>query len=496
MDAASRILLRDLQLLPHQSPLTKSLAGFASNFERLAALDKLSISPGLDCHEALAGIYVSLERLHQWDLAKLRQDPAMAAKPNDYVEAVAMCARHGVPVMHARGKIGLALQYWKELRFVPPSSHGLAALAERHEKLWSLLVGCAPIEKLGPTPLRVSENWISSNIVKEDASLASDGLALDWQEPENVSLPQSDDNKDAAMDLLQPDLSTTRVPRVMFTVTFDPPVALPQNDWSRLYMYADAKPPNIELSQRGSPPTYDSLLFPIPSGVRVDPSEPRVISRRRRVRIYSEDRKPHTTTHQNTLFVYKPIYSQVVSEMAFSHPQQLVDMLPLLRQYAFLSTLLENSFGSDKSESLSTGPTESASQDTKPPNLKPQNTTDTVKSQLASFMGTEGSAAQAAADSQEMTSLDVILWVHPLPHLQVVFPMGNGVTANITLKIVHGGTVEVVFDNILRDETAQATKRPFTKESLARALEYMEDLCKWVGWIRTRLSDRAVEHNA
>ncbi|KAM4063934.1 mediator of RNA polymerase II transcription subunit 1 domain-containing protein [Hirsutella rhossiliensis] len=489
MDAASRILLQDLQLLPHQSPLTKSLANFASNFERLAVLDKLSISPGLDCHEALAGIYASLERLHEWDLSKLRQDPAMATKPDDYLNAVAMCAQHGVPVMHARGKVGLALQYWKELRFVPPPSDTLAGFAEKHEKVWSMLVGCAPIENLGLPPVRVSENWISKNIVKDDASIGPGRIALDWQEPENVSLPQSDDNKDAGMDLLQPDLSTTRVPRVMFTVAFDPPVALPQNDWSRLYMYANVNPPNIELSHRGSPPTYDSLLFPIPSGVRVDPSEPRAISRERRVRVYTEDQKPVISQHHNTLFIYKPIYSQVVSEMAFSHPRQLVDMLPLLRQYAFLSTLLENSFGSKTSDSLSTTQTEDPSQGTKLHTPKSQTTT--TKDQLAGFMGKAESGKRADMTSEQKTSMDVILWVHPLPHLQIVFPMGNA-TANITLKVLEGGTVEVVDDNILaqdEDGTNKGKKRAITKENLGRALEHMEDLCKWVEWIRTRLSE-------
>ncbi|KAF4507845.1 hypothetical protein G6O67_004299 [Ophiocordyceps sinensis] len=486
MDAASRILLQDLQLLPNQSPLTKSLASFASNFERLAVLDKLSISPGLDCHEALAGIYVSLKRLHHWDLSRLRQDAVTASGSDDYLNAAAMCVRHGVPVMHARGKIGLVLQYWKELRFMPPPSDRLARFAEKHEKVWSMLVGCAPIENLGLPPVRVSESWISKNIVKNDVSIGPGIVALDWQEPENVSLPQSDDNKDTGMDMLQPDLSTTRVPRVMFTVAFDPPVVLPQNDWSRLYMYANVNPPNIELSHRGAPPTYDGLLFPIPFGVRVDPSEPRAISRRRRVRVYTEDRKPVVSQHHNTLFIYKPIYSQVVSETAFSHPRQLVDMLPLLRQYAFLSTLLENSFGSKTSDSLSPAQNKSPGEGTKP---KSQITT--TKDQVARFMEMEEPGKQPDTTLEEKMSMDVILWVHPLPHLQVVFPMGKA-TANITLKILEGGTVEVVDDNILGENAhgaANGKRRAFTKESLGRALEHMEDLCKWVEWIRTRLSD-------
>ncbi|PNY22582.1 Uncharacterized protein TCAP_07091, partial [Tolypocladium capitatum] len=381
MDAAGRILLQDLQLLPGQSPLTKTLASFASNFERLASLDKLSIVPGLDCHEALAGIYVSLDRLHRWDLSKLREEQGMAGRSDTYLSNMAMCTRHGIPVMHARGTVGLALQYWKELRFVPPSTAPKAGFSDKQEKVWSLLLGCAPINGLGLPPVRVSKDWISKDIIKEEPSSleSSGGVVLDWQEPDDVSLPQSEDNKDAGMDLLQPDLSMTRVPRVMFTVTFDPPVVLPQNDWSRLYMCANANPPSIELSHRGSPPTFDSLLFPIPPGAKVDPSEPRAISRRRDVCVFGEDRKPVVGRHNNTLFIYKPIYSQAASEMAFSHPRQLIDMLPLLRQYAFLSTLLENSFGSKTTTAEA-----AANPDTEP--QRPTSGTTTGKDRLADFI--------------------------------------------------------------------------------------------------------------
>ncbi|KND89751.1 hypothetical protein TOPH_05641 [Tolypocladium ophioglossoides CBS 100239] len=487
MDAAGRILLQDLQLLPDQSPLTKTLDGFASNFERLASLDKLSIVPGLDCHEALAGIYVSLDRLHQWDLSRLREEQGMAGKSDTYLSNMAMCTRHGFPVMHARGKVGLALQYWKELRFVPPSTDAMAVFSEKREMVWSLLLGCAPIDGLGLPPVRVSENWISKDIIKEEPSSmeSSGGVALDWLEPDNVSLLQSEDNKDAGMDLLHPDLSTTRVPRVMFTVAFDPPVVLPQNDWSRLYMCANANPPNIELSHRGSPPTFDSLLFPIPPGTKVDPSEPRAISRRRDVCVFDEARKPAVKQHHSTLFIYKPIYSQAVSEMPFSHPRQLIDMLPLLRQYAFLSTLLENSFGSKTRERPPTTAKGGPNPDTEPE--KPKSSTTTGKDQLADFMGSSREpVARAPPEPEDETRLDVILWVHPSPHLQVVFPMGDA-TADITLKILEGGAVEIVEENIL-DAGAKGKRKEFTKENLGKVLEYMEDLGKWAEWIRTRLS--------
>ena len=77
--------------------------------------------------------------------------------------------------------------------------------------------------------------------------------------------------------------------------------------------------------------------------------------------------------------------------------------------------------------------------------------------------------------------MDVILWVHPMPRLEVVFPFGNA-TGNIRLQILHNAVVQIVDENVITDG------RNFTKQGLGQVLEHMEDLCKWVEWIRTRLA--------
>ncbi|KFA74556.1 hypothetical protein S40288_04911 [Stachybotrys chartarum IBT 40288] len=487
-DAASQILLKDLQLAPNQSPLTKTLDQFAKNFEWLANLDKLSISPGLDCQEALAGIFASLERLNKWDMTNLREEPAMAGKSDEYISSAAMCTRHGYPAMHCRGKLGLALQYWRELRHVPASDSG-----DQEDKVWSLLLGCAPINGLGQSPVRVSENWISKDIVKPDPTAIGEKKgALDWQEPDNVILPPSEENKDAGMELLQPDLSTTRVPRVMFTATFDPPVKLPQNEWMRLYAYAQAEPPNLnalDFSHR-PPPTFDSMVFPIPPGTKQDPSEARTITRVRQVRVFDEANQPVQKTHHNKLFIYKPIYSQEVKDLAFSHPRQLVDMLPLLRQYAFLSILLENSFGSNTQDPVATKDGQAKAGTGQGPGTTMTRDEFTDFSQPAPTLDASQISLGGQGDSRKTTHMDVILGVHPVPQIQVVFPLGSS-TGDITLRILEGGTVEVMDENILAQDGRGGPKgngKTLTRGDLARVLEHLEDLCKWVEWISLRVT--------
>ncbi|KAF4965198.1 hypothetical protein FZEAL_10790 [Fusarium zealandicum] len=476
VDQASQILLKDLQLLPNQSPLTKTLDQFAVNLERLATLDKLSIIPGLDCHEALAGIYVSLGRLHQWDIARLREGPGMSSKPDSALSVAAMCTGHGYPIMHSRGRVGLALQYWRSLRLVPPSNDKLASFADNREKVWSLLIGCASTGGMGHLPVRVSEGWISKDVVKPEPPMDPKRPNLDWQEPKNVVLPPSEENKDAGMEMLQPDLSTARVPEVMFTVTFDPPVILPQGDWMRLHQYANVNAPSIF----GYPPTFDSLFFPVPPGSAQDPSELRTISRQRDVRVYSKDQQSMIKPHRNTLFIYKQIYSQMVTEMPFSHPRQLIDMLPLLRQYAFIATLLENSFGSEtkEAEPLKQGDTA----------MSAPKSNVTTKDELADFMAADHIAVKDATPASKEVNLDVTLWVHPTPHLQVVFPFRDS-TANITLKVLEDGVVEVANENVISSDPDSKMKgKELTRADLGKVLEHMEDLCKWAEWIRTRLS--------
>ncbi|EHK26302.1 uncharacterized protein TRIVIDRAFT_35468 [Trichoderma virens Gv29-8] len=479
MEAASQILLADLKLGPNQSPLTKTLDKFAYNFSHIANLDKLSVIPGLDCYEALAGIFTSLERLHHWDISNLRKEPEMASKSDQYLTLAALCTRHGYPVMHARNKVGLALQYWKELRFVPPSDNKISASSESEEKVWSLLLDCAPIETLGLSPVRVSEDWISKDVVKQDQEQQNQALEninlpiLDWQEPENISLPSSDENKNPGMDELSMHLST--LPQVTFTVTFDPPVILPQNDCIRLYSYVNATPPNPspsgDFGQRPlPPPTFDDLFFPVLAGSKQDPSESRTITRLRDVRVFDQQGKSFIRSHHNTLFIYKPIYSQEVTEMAFSHPRQLIEMLPLLRQFAFLSILLNNSFGSETKE----GSPKSVKATWAPA------TTKTVKDELAAFM------ASSDDEGQDDMNIDVILWVHPSPYLQVVFPV-KGSTIDITLRILEGGVVEIVNENIIEQQTATGKGKMLNREDLGKVLERLEDLCKWAEWIRTRL---------
>lgn len=502
-EKASQILLRDLQLRSSQSPLTKTLDEFAANLEYLANLDRLSVMPGLDCHEALAGIYENLERLHAWDVASLRDDPVMIGRSDDFLAVACMCTRNGRPAMNERGRVGLGIQYWKERRLTPPETDRTRRYAELAEKVWSIRIACAPTNGIMFQPLRVSDDWISPEIEKmdplpEEILATASGPVLDWREPPSTMLPMTDESKEPST----LDLASQKLPEVMFVATLDPPVTFSQTVWMQLYQVTGAAMP---ASHAYSNATFDSIYFPIPTGVNHVPSEHREISCTRTLRVpAAAGSGSEEVRHNNTLFIYKPVYGQTLTELPFSHPRQLVAMLPTLRQYALLSTLLENSFvqkdepGSGRGAAQPNGAAAAKSsaegiRSNGATTTPPDSSISTVQDDLGWFKAKRASTmTNGERTKARELNLEVTLTVHPVPRLQVVFPF-RGSTANVVLEIRANGVVHVVSQNIVPDEengmepAGKGKGRYVTKQDLGKVLELFEDLCAWCEWIRTRL---------
>jgi len=482
VERANQILLDDLKLPPRQSPLTHRLARFSENLERLAVLDRLSVIPSLNLHEAVAGVLESLEKLYNWDLSKLQEDPAMSGKSEESLKTTVLCARHGLPSMHARGRVGLSLDYWLEKRLVPATTETTKAIAA-DEKTWSVLIGCAPMGELAYQPVRISDAWLSNDVEKltptaEDLLSVGNGPLLDWQEPPDAIL-QSIKTEDTGGLSGDPSLAAPKLPEVIFNARFDPPVTVPFSVWHQIYQLVGLTPgPDF------APVTFDSLNFPVSPSSNHDPSEPRVIKGRKHVQSNPKNGERPTTSYTNTLFVYKPVYGRTLSELPFSHPSQLVRMLPYLRQYAFLSTLLENSFDAKMADIVSTGKEDKSTE------------TVTVRDEYSHFMTENGDPASHGERGEQPRQggsvfMDVVLTAHPVPRLQVVFPFRNR-TADVMLEIRINGLVHVVSQNVLDDAdgASEAVGKGKSKElapqDLGRVLEVCEDLGIWCEWIRRR----------
>ncbi|KAL2269130.1 hypothetical protein VTJ83DRAFT_3976 [Remersonia thermophila] len=488
--AASEILSKGLQLVEGQSPLTKSLDRFAANFERLAMLDKLSINPGLNMFEAVAGIYESLCRLHAWELQRARSEhPAVAEKGDKHLTNLVMCTKSGKPAMNERGRVGMAIDYWKEERFLVLDG-ALATRAADKDRIWTILIGCARLGGLDVSPVRISESWIGPDVVKVplEGELETEGPIIDWMEPEATFVPASEQAK--ADPMQDSPLLGHRLPDAAFQAIFDPPVPMPSDLWFGIRRLGCVLTPDLPKENA----TFDSLVL---AGRNLPPlQESKTISHKKMTSyVAAGETKISLASHAYTLHVDDAVFGRTVSEILFSHPQQLITILPYLRQYIFLATLLKRSFQETSDPSDLLGPAEKQSS-ASPGTPQPTTTTKTVTtnaSDYESLMSDDPAtptfnAADGANSEGSALPIDVDLSITPDgPSLRVVFPFRDSQTAHVTLEIEQNGHVRVAAQDVLDERNATAPGgRQRTPEDLGALLERLEDLGKWVEFVRTR----------
>lgn len=470
---AEAILLDNLKLRPGQIHWTKKLDDFASNLEPLARLDKLSIiddkdKPILIAYDAPAGIYESLQRLHESDVKKVREDPAYIAKSDKYIRTIAMCEHNGRPWVHEKGVISMGLEYWRDQRYHDPVSEAWYKTG----KHWSITVSCARRDPMVfASAVRVSNKWIGDEI----EVTINEGLPpmLNWQQPEEILLPDKPGDEPFA-------LVGQRTPEVMFMAVFNPPVTLPISVWEQIHQYTGAPAVHTAFPIQ----TFDYLVFPADGNY--DPSVPRMVDNERTLNARRKDGHFEEAVHTNRLFISKPVYGQILTELPFSHPSQLVDMLPTLRQYAFLRNLLDKSFASQSKEA------------TAPPDTADGNERLVAKSdEFDTFM------SNAAADEPERVldggfKIDVTLALTtPNPKLEILFPF-LGRPGQVNIDIGRNGVVTMDSTNLVNDlgqvldergevMPGSAPNEMFIKQRLARKLMFLEDIDLWCELIRNQL---------
>lgn len=525
-EKANKILLSNLKLAAGQSPLTKTLDSFAANLERLAALDKLCIVPGLNCHEAIAGIYESLARLFRWDIEQILSGPSR--RTPELAEMDALSTRHGRPLMHARSKVGMSLDYWKKRWMVPRA--GFVNPEDDGDSIFTLLIGCTKANSRMSAqgivfpPVRVSENWIAEPFEKlnptPEEALLSAGPILDWHEPEMTVLPDTNNTKEHDMGTDALVGAGNRLPDVIFTASLDPPLNIPLHDYQGLCNLVEEvyqQPSAYDLYDK----IYDNLIFPIPPGSNHEPSQPRKLCEVKQFPTYSKDGSKQMVTQKHTCYINKRIYGHTLRELPFSHPKQLVAILPVLRQYAMLTTLLEASFcpGNDSwKDTKASGPSTvgfAAGKDSAQGNGKehyPRETIISVGEDFNSFMDRDDSfrdgdmqaeetksdvqaianlslqekKASCKEDNEDEIAVDMALFIHPVPSIKVNFPFarrqhsGETFTADVLIEIGPHGMVTIASQNIV-PEGSEAHDR------IRKALQVLCDLGIWVNWVRSNI---------
>ncbi|KAK5660143.1 hypothetical protein OQA88_13612 [Cercophora sp. LCS_1] len=479
-EGASKILTENLQLAPQQSFLTKEMDDFARNFESIANLEKLGDGQNLNLHEAVVGIYESLVRLHDWETNSARKDPTFAGKDDTWLEKQVMCSKSGVPAMNRRDAVGLTIDYWIDNHLKPMLQSPSPTKEQRGTvkgTIRAIRIGCAPLPMTSMVgPVRISEKWIGEEVEKVPLpGELTNGPVINWLEPDSTFIV-NDQTK--AGD--QAPYSGPRLPQVAFQAIFEPPVPIPLSIWELIEGQGCGLPPLPPTTTLSS---YDALIFPLRPTPGYDPMEARQISCLKTIitpapgPVAGSPRKAGIlrVTHENVLLVYKPIYGRVLSDVAFSHPQQIISILPYIRQYTLLRKLLETSFKEDKEDAKPSVVKSSTTDDSKGKKIIKKSNFD----DFSDFMETKDVA------KPKPPRIDVTLMVHPMPRLQLVFPLKDR-TADIVLEIRPNGVIHIVSQNVLgSDNAASANTNIKTPEGLARKLEVCENLNTFCEFIRS-----------
>ena len=475
--AAANVLLDDLTPPPGVSAINTKLDRFAANLETLARLDKLSVYDQLNCFEAITGVYESLKKLYEHEKQAARTIVQAKRGNTDLrAERHVLCKRSGRPQMHARRKIGLSLDYWMEKSniYSPHSSDPKDASAmdidskpsdtppqESDETIFALDITAEAGTPDAYSSIRVSSSWIADRILKsaeettDPTDLLSGTQSIDWQDPAPTYLSDSNQNNSDAMTIdSNPNTGAQKLPAVRFVARLNPPLAMPWTAAAAILQSvgaADALSAIPDVQR-----TYEGSLLQKPSDVPLlnKPLQSSGPAASTTTNVLTPDGA--SVQHKSALYVPKQDFGYVLTSIPFAHPRQVVALLPVLRQWAFLGSLIKGTF----SRANSSAPSQEES-----------------SLSLADLLsGTSVSTGGPVA-------IDVSLSTQPSPTLEFVFPVDgaeNG-SASLSTSVSADGHVVVLSQNVVKGTQEEQDKAALR---MAKALELVGDIGIWVEWIR------------
>lgn len=453
------------------------LDAFVGNLEKLARMDKLA-DGGISCFDAVEGVRAALERVFDWELGKRHE---MGSDVDGLMlERQVLRQGSGRPKIHTRGRVGLAVQYWIDRSLLPPEGREPGAMEididganpEDGLKVYAAVFECeASASSLYP-PIRASNSWVSDP-VGEATAQAQDRInvqhsSIDWQEPSPTLLKPASDrslNFDDQDPLLQ-----GRTPNVRFVARLEPPVVVPLQ--IAIDIHQSVGSPLLQESLQST--TYESLLF---ADIAAPPNPQEQRTTTKTVTSFDGSGNPIEHRHKYTLFPTQSDYGRILDSLPFSHPRQIIEILPILRRWVLIGSLLRRAFVPD---AVPESP-KKVDDDTAFEMDFQMDQSMTVEEELAALLdspsllrtehdvhGAEGSALPV--DITLATSSST-------PAIGIVWPQGEKLRT-VDFGIGLNGAIEVY-----GDQAEQASEREKTK----RILETAEDVGVLVAWMMKSL---------
>ncbi|KAJ5544696.1 hypothetical protein N7461_007000 [Penicillium sp. DV-2018c] len=372
-EEATAVLKRNLAQSPEDAECGKwkPLQEFHENLQWLANLDKLSQE--VNCFEALENLEENFKRI--WI-----EESKIGKYGGEYQH---LCAGVlGRPTMHKGSRIGLGLQYWVEQAKVldakqsPPSPDAMEIDAqndrdtksemEDQDRSWAVMIECEE----GYPSLRIAKEWVGTEVFtagEGTESLPSNGAAgsVNWLDPPQTMRLTHGNHDPMALDSSMLESSP---PNRRFVAKLEPALDVPILAASEIYRHL-----GMQLPQEFKMITYDALLVPEASQLSPSGSIPQIGRRKRRMSVLAIDQKgeQYKKQHDYTFQSFESITGRTIRDLPFSHPRQLADILPILRQYAVLASLIRKTFQVPAKEQATATETSSAApQDPRDPPIQ------------------------------------------------------------------------------------------------------------------------------
>ncbi|KAK1822503.1 hypothetical protein LTR12_003066 [Friedmanniomyces endolithicus] len=443
--AVGKVLLDDLRDAG-EVPLSASLDRFAANLERLASIDCLS-SDHFDSFEALSGIYTSLRRLYDQEVAAASE-----------IEVVRR--RSGKPVVHADGQIGFKIAYWDADRFYDDSKKvddviGLFTLGLRIER-----------SSAGIYPsVRVSDQWLQDPLELSTTELST---TIPWQEP-LPTLILASTNEDAMVVDSEP-----KLPDLRFTAKLDPPVVLPWQVATSVLQSVGLPAPQLVTY----PPAWHAMAVDPSGKTPFNLMAARVMVAEKSVLVMKGGEETEIT-HAYVLDVAKPDGGYKLERLPFAHPRQLVELLPTLRQWACLGSLVKSLFAGDSSAAGKLGTT----------SVTGMTGNGIVKRNAPIPISLNDLLTPPTTPpSVDRLTVSVSLATSPVPTLSFIFSTAmDRPVCNVIVQVLQNGVLSVIDTEGFTDDAGTEVVDDATSKRLSEALEACGDLGVWLEWVRSQI---------
>jgi len=432
---------------------TDNLAAFAKGVDWIAKIDRLGAGK-VNGFEALGGIYGCLRRLFDEEV-RLAEESGTAGR--DRAEMLVMCKRSGKPVQHERGALGISIDYWQESRAalsrnangteMDIDSNGPHATTVTSPSLHTLHID---LERCPPemyTPIRIAFDWLPEKLTIDP------NTPISWQDPD-ATLLSSAGPDDTMADNDLPNEQQKLLPSLRFLARLDPPVVLPwQTATTLLTTFGAVMPQPFP-----TPPLLQQLLIPASVLGSVGNETHKTVFVQRGPGVETE------AEHVYRLHVAKAEYGYKLDDLPFAHPRQLVENLPLLRQWGCFGALVQDVFASSATSTPSVVQSDSNG---------------------SRFAFQSNLKTSKAAPDTESVSIDVTLASTPSPKLSLAFPALDG-EKSIAVKLAVGLNGEISVNGTITEATGKTAHDIDSKKARkwAKGLEVCGTVGVWVEWIR------------